>query len=278
MVTAWNGLAISALSLGYRASTDRRLLDEAERAAEAVWRQNRHQSGDLARASNDGHPSERAVLDDYADFALGLVDLFEATSKPVHLERALALANDAIARFGCPAGGWFFTAAAEQEPLGRRFEVIDGAEPSGNAAMILLLERLAALTGRRDFDEAARAALRSHAAAMRARAPDMMGWLDGAVLSDGPIYELIVAGEDDAATTRALWRVHGQLLAPWATGARVAADGPSPELEKLMPPSSGKHAANDGKALGYVCTMGSCKAPRDDPARLRKELSEGWLH
>jgi hypothetical protein len=67
------------------------------------------------------------------------------------------------------------------------------------------------------------------------------------------------------------------LLAPWATGARVAADGPSSELEKLMPPSTRKHAAN-GKALGYVCRRGSCKTPRADPARLRKDLSEGWLH
>jgi len=200
------------------------------------------------------------------------VDLFEATSKPSYLERALALATEATARFANPAGGWFLTSGAEQQPLGRRLEISDSVEPSGNAAMISLLVRLSALTGRTSLDEAAVNALRAYASVIRQRGLDMAGWLDGALTHEGPFYELVVAGERGP-----LWETWNRLLPPWTVGALIPAGGASPELEKVMPTASEKRAAG-GAAVAYVCVRGSCKAPTSSTTKLRASLLHEWEH
>jgi uncharacterized protein YyaL (SSP411 family) len=270
MVTAWNGLAIGALAVGYRASSEQRFLDAAEQAADAVWRLNHRPSGGLARASDNGRAGDPAVLDDHAFLASGLVDLFEATSKPAYLEHAIALATEATARFSNPSGGWFLTAGSDQEPLGRRLDISDGVEPSGSAAMILLLEELSALTGRSDLGAAATKALHQYAGTVRQRGLDMAGWLDGVLLDEGPFYELVIAGGSGPLADT--WN---HLLPSWAVGVRIPAERPAPELEKVMPTVSAKHARGDA-SLAYVCVRGSCKEPTSDPAKLRAEILGGW--
>ena len=270
MVTAWNGLAIEALSLGYRVSGERRFRDAAERAADTIWRLNHQVDGDLARSSNGKQAGSSAVLDDFAFVSKGLVELFEATGDPVYLEHATTLSTQAMARFANPSGGWFLTSGTEQEPLGRRVEVSDGVEPSGNAAMLMLLEKLRALSGKDDFTEPVERALRSHAEMIRQRGVDMAGWLDAALLAEGPFYEVVIAGT--SGTLTAVWN---GLLPPWAVGVQVGSEGPTAALEKVVPAAAGKHDLS-GKGLAYVCVHGTCKQPTADATQLRAELLAGW--
>ncbi len=270
MVTAWNGLAVGALALGYRASGDERFLDASEHAVDALWQSNRLPAGDLARASNGGQPGAPAVLDDYAFLAAGLLDLFEASAKPVYLERATALATAAMSRFSDPSGAWFLTSGSEQEPLGRRIAVSDGVEPSGNASFISTLQRLASLTGRTEFRDAAQRALGRYAITIRQRGLEMAGWLDDALMAEKPFYELVVAGRD--GPLKAAWN---RLLPTWTVGVQVPPEGPDAALESAMPTAGGKHDRG-GKPVAYVCVQGSCKAPTSDPLVLRSELLAGW--
>jgi uncharacterized protein YyaL (SSP411 family) len=270
LVTAWNGLALTALAAGYRASGERRLREAAENAAKALWSLNRDASGELLRASDQGHPGSPAVLDDYACLSNGLVELFEATGDALYLEQATSLATSALTRFAKPGGGWFLTSGATQEPLGRRVETYDGVEPSGNASLLLALEKLAALTGRTDFSAAAEQARQRYAGDMRSGRLDMAGWLDSALLADGPYYELVIAGPDGGLSD--VWR---DLSPAWLVGVRLGAEGPTPAQERAMPTSSNKRA-RAGLALGYVCVHGACDAPTSDPARLRLAVLNGW--
>jgi len=270
VVTAWNGLAIGALALGYRASGEPRLRESAERAAEAIWRLNQTPDGKLVRSSNGGQKGSSAVLDDYAFSSQGLVELFEATGKPVYLEHAITLVKQALDRFQSPGGGWFLTSGAEQEPLGRRIEVYDGVEPSGNASMLVTLERLAALTGRDDFTELVERAVRSYAAIIRERGIDMAGWADAALLARGPYYEVVIAGT--AANLAGAWN---GLLPAWAVGVQVGSAGPTLEQARLMPSLVEKHDRN-GVPLAFVCVHGACKKPTTEVAQLRRELLVGW--
>jgi hypothetical protein len=270
MVTAWNGLAVGALATGYRVSGDERFLKAAEETAAALWTLNHRPNGELARASDTGKAGSPAVLDDYAALAGGLLDLFEATSKALYLERAVSLTTDASTRFENPAGGWFLTSGDAQEPLGRKLELDDGVEPSGNAAMIAVLERLAALTGRDDFGDAARRAIARYADIARERGLDMAGWLDGALLDEGPFYEVVIAGPRDSLST-----AYAALLPAWATGVRVPKDGAAPDLVKSMPDTAEKRARGS-TSVAYVCVHGACKSPTSDPAVLRRQLLTGW--
>jgi hypothetical protein len=272
MVTAWNGLALGAFAVGYRVSGDARFLKAAEETAAALWTSNRTSAGQLARASDAGKPGSAAVLDDYAFLTGGLLELFEATSEPLYLERAASLATDAMTRFAAKAGAWFLTASDDQQPLGRRIETDDGVEPSGNAAMVAVLTRLAALTGNADFAGAVRRALARYADVARERGLDMAGWLDGALLDEGPFYEVVIAGD-----SKPLVAARDALLPTWATGATVPSDGPSAAIEKAMPTAAEKRARGR-TPVAYVCVRGSCKSPTSDPAELRRELLFGWTH
>jgi uncharacterized protein YyaL (SSP411 family) len=269
-VSAWNGLAIGALALGYRASGEARFLIAAERAADAIWRMNRSAQGELARTVDGAHKGVSAVLDDYAFLAAGLIDLFQATGKSIHLERAISLATLALDHFGASEGGWYLTSDAAEEPLGRQLETYDGVEPSGASSLIEVLERLSALTGRDDFARAAEHALARYAGVIRHRGLDMAGFLDDGLLAQGPFYELVIAGVNPVLAST--WN---QLLPSWVVGVEVASSGPSNELARAMPTADGKRSPPGG-ALAYVCTHGACQRPTASPAELRQQLLRGW--
>jgi uncharacterized protein YyaL (SSP411 family) len=141
--------------------------------------------------------------------------------------------------------------------------------------MIFFLMRLGALTGRDALDEDARWALRALAASIRRQPFDMAGWLDGALLERGPLYELVVAGSSESPGTRALLDVWKELCPSWTVGARVEGDGPTEAFATSMPTAAGKRDRR-GTALAFVCVRGSCQAPTSDRARLRAALMAGW--
>jgi hypothetical protein len=96
------------------------------------------------------------LLDDYAFLLEGVLHLYEATLKPAHLEFAMNLADRMLARFYDPTHGGFWQAPADSPHLILRIkEDYDGAEPSGNSVAALSLLRLAAITARNGYRQAA---------------------------------------------------------------------------------------------------------------------------
>jgi uncharacterized protein YyaL (SSP411 family) len=275
LVTAWNGLAISALAIGYRASGDVRYRDAAERAANTIWSANHQSSGELGRTSNSGRAGEAAILDDYADLGLGLFDLFEATGDTRHLERSVALAAEALRHFQDPSGAWFLTSSTEQQPLGRRTEIFDHVEPSAASAVLTLLGRLATAMDDGKLGASHRQALLLYSATIRERGLEMAGWLDAALVAAGPSYDVVVAGDHAQPQTEALDEVWRRSLAPWVIGVEIPASGAAADLMKLMPATSEKRSRGE-LAVAYVCTAGSCKLPASEPARLRIDAMAGW--
>ena len=136
--------------------------------------------------------------------------------------------------------------------------------------MLLTLEKLTALSGKDDFTEPVERALRCYADVIRQRGIDMAGWLDAALLAEGPFYEVVLAGT--GGSLAAAWN---GLVPAWAVGVQVGSEGPTPALEKVMPVATGKHDLS-GKGLAYVCVRGTCKQPTADAAQLRHELLAGW--
>ena len=101
------------------------------------------------------------MLEGYAFLLSGVIELYEATLEPEHLNFAIELAEAMIVKFYEAENGGFWQSAAEAKDLILRVkDDYDGAEPSGNSVATLALLKLAAITGREDFKKPAEATLR----------------------------------------------------------------------------------------------------------------------
>ncbi len=274
LVTAWNGMAISAMAAGHLALGDRRYLEAAERAAERLWALHRRPAGGLLRSSNDGVAANEAVLGDYAFLGLGLLDLHQASQDPLWLRRTLALVEVVRERFAHPEAGFYQTPADHPAPMGRQVEFLDSVRPSANAAMALLLVRAGALSGRAAYRQQAEAMLGAFSPWMKRFGLEMAAWMDAADSLLGPLYEVVVAGEPGADETRALVAAVRKFGLAQVLLITVPADGPDEQTAALMPTTAGK--TSQGRvAAAYVCEQGSCNAPVFEAEALRRLLGEG---
>src|SRR6185295_191688 len=141
ILTAWNGLMISAFARAGLAFGREDLVARAAKAADALLKMHSG-SGSLRRTGR--HPG---LLEDHAFLAAGLVDLYEATGEARWLTTAISLHDELERRFAHPEGGYYRTPADHEALLAREKPAYDGAEPTGNSVAALTLLRLASLTG-----------------------------------------------------------------------------------------------------------------------------------
>ncbi len=157
IVSAWNGMMITAFAEGAEILDDSRYLDAARRAAEFLWAENRRDSGELWRIHLDGSSSIPALLNDYAHLAEASIAFYDATGEAVWLERAEEVAEAMLERFWDREHGGFFMSdpSADAHLIARPKSPTDGAIPSGNSVAVRALAQLSARTGGRRTGEAA---------------------------------------------------------------------------------------------------------------------------
>lgn len=273
ILTGWNGLMISALARAGAALGETAYTEAALRAAGFVFeRLHDPARGGLLRRYRDGEAAIPAFLDDYAFLAQACLDLYHAVFNLGWLDRALKLTAVMREQFEDPAaGGYYSTAAGDDNLVMRIKEDYDGAEPSGNSIAVLNLLRLAALTGRGDLRQSAERALAAFSGRMTAApiaVPQMLAAYEFAL---APPREVVIAGERSAPDTLELLRtLHARflphtvaLLADSEETRRMLAAG-LPALEGMRP--------LDGRAAAYVCENFSCRLPVSDPSRLAELL------
>ncbi len=146
IVVAWNALAISAFAITGVATQRDDFIQTAVRVATFMLDSMRNESGQLLHVYRDGTAHGTAFVDDYALFAVSLLDLHEATQDEHWLSDAYDLADEVVERFMDHEEGGFFYTAQDAEPLiTRNKDWHDGSLISGNAAAATLLLRLSRL-------------------------------------------------------------------------------------------------------------------------------------
>ncbi|WP_236573093.1 thioredoxin domain-containing protein [Nocardia caishijiensis] len=268
VVTAWNGMVITALAEAGAALEEPSWVAAAVRCARFLLDVHLV-DGRLRRASLDGVVgAPPAVLEDYAWLTTGLLALYQATGEPDWLAAAQVILDSAIEHFADPdrPGSWFDTADDAETLVTRPRDPIDGATPSGTSALAEALLTSAAVA---DPDRAVRyRELADHTLARGAllldRAPRTAGhWLAVAEAAvRGPFQVAIAATEKTSATM--------ELLA----AARTAAPGGSIVL--AAPPDAAPLLTDrplvDGHPAAYVCRGSICDLPVTDPADLTLAL------
>ncbi|MFC1597599.1 thioredoxin domain-containing protein, partial [Planctomycetota bacterium] len=281
VLAAWNGLMISGLARGYQVLGDERYLSAAARAADFVLTEmvrdelllRTYRATDATGTT--GLSKLPAYLDDYAEMAAALIDLYEATFELRWLEAADRVTRKMLADFWDPEdGGFFYTSAVHKNLLVRTKPFYDGPVPSGNSTATLVLLRLSKLLDNRQYAQKAETVLTSARDRMYAQPGAYLNLLSAADFHLHPTMEIAVVGRRSGADTKrfldVIHRGHVPnkvlaLLEPEAADARRA--------EQLLPLLTGKRAIG-GRATVYVCENYACKRPVNEVSDLQRMLEE----
>ena len=206
---------ISAFAKGAQVLEDQRYLDAARRAAEFLLRRMYdNERAMLLRRFRDGDAAIPGFLDDYAFFVQGLLDLYGTDFDVRYLDLAVRLTDTQLARFeDRERGGFYSTATGETRLVLRMKDEYDGAEPSGNSVSAMNLLRLAEITDRSSYREAAARTLRAFASHIRVAPIAVPQMLASLAYSTGRHWQIVLVGEKEAEDTRAMVReVHHRFL------------------------------------------------------------------
>ncbi|HET6408503.1 MAG TPA: thioredoxin domain-containing protein, partial [Chthoniobacteraceae bacterium] len=181
IITAWNGLMISAFARAAQVLDDANYLRSAQKAAKFL-RDQMWKEGALRRSYRQGPSEIPGFAEDYAYLIAGLLDLYEADFDPAHLQWAVELQATMDNVFYDNAnGGYFSTSGKDPNVLLRMKEDYDGAEPSPSSIAALNLVKLAQITGDSALRERADKTLAAYAeglAQMPNAMPQMLCALD----------------------------------------------------------------------------------------------------
>jgi len=273
IVTAWNGMMISALSRASQALDEPRYLERAQATAKFLETHlYSSKTGKLWRSYRAGGPSVDGFLDDYTDIISGLLDLYQAGFDVHWLQWAVSLQEKQNQLFGDEeAGGYFDTGSSDPSLLSRTREAYDGAEPSPNSTAAMNLLRLAQFTDRAEWRDKAQKTLSAFAARLQSdpeAVPALVSALDFRLAQT---KQILIAGDPTSQDTRALLREVNTrflpnkilLLADGGTGQR--------QVARWLPFVAGAHRMKD-RATAYVCENYICKLPTADPQVMARLL------
>ena len=254
VVTAWNGLAITALAEASVALGEPELLDAATQCARSVL--GLHVvAGRLRRASLGTVVGDSAaILEDHAALATGLLTLHQMTGDGSWLTAATDMLDIALDHFADPErdGRWFDTADDAEALMVRPADPLDGATPSGAsliAEALLLAAHLVPAESAARYGAAAEATLAS-ATQILARLPRSGGhWLAVAEAAvRGPLQIAVACDPSNSELLTA-----ARSLAP---GGAVVVGGPVDSSELLR----GRDRVG-GADAAYVCRGRTCDLP-----------------
>jgi uncharacterized protein YyaL (SSP411 family) len=275
IITAWNGLSISAFARAAQAFGDPGYSASAVHAA-TFLRANLFDpaTGELSHSFRGGWRDNRGFAEDYSFLVQGLLDLYETTFEVRWLEWAAQLQDKQIALFWDSAhGGFFANAAGDATILLRLKDHSDGAESSANSVAVRNLSRLSEMLNRGAWLTLARATARAFSADLD-RDPTALplmtaaaGWLDGAPM------QILIHGEPARPDTEALLGEVWKRYLPHHVLMRI--DRESRDFFSSRLPVVADLPAEGGAAAAYVCVNFSCRLPTDDPTILAKMLTAG---
>ena len=273
IITAWNGLMISAFARGAQVLGDPSYVEAAARSAEFVRTKLYDAKAHTLQRSYRGGPANIAgFAEDYAFYIQGLLDLYEASFDTQWLQLAEQLQATQDRLFWDDKNGGYFTSTGDDPSILLRMkEDNDNAEPAASSIAARNLFRLGQIRDAKELQVRGQKTIDAFAGALNhfpSAMPQMLVALDFSLTKP---KQIIIAGRPDAADTRELLEETRRhylpntivLLADGGAGQKYLA-GKLEEMKEMKP--------IDGKAAAYVCENFTCQAPVTAREDLRKLL------
>jgi uncharacterized protein YyaL (SSP411 family) len=264
ILASWNGLMLGAFArasivLGdekYRAAAEKNL----QFIREKLWDE---KSKTLFHRWRDGGRDRVQLLEGHAFLLSGVIEIYEATPEPRHLDFAIELADSMLAHFYDSENGGFWQSTNDSKDLILRVkDDYDGAEPSGNSVAALALLKLGAITSGKDFTEAAEKTLGLFAHRLQNFPQAMPFMLHALDFSLQEPKRAVIAGKSDSPGFRELLRAAHGVYQP--NKIVLGNNGAVEEFARCLPMKN--------EAVVCLCTGNSCQPPTSDAAELKRML------
>ncbi len=272
VITAWNGLMISAFARAAAILEDESFQSSATRAADFI-RENLYneKTRTLSRSFRE-KAGGAGFADDYIFLIQGLLDLHETSFDLRFLTWATDLQEKLDQQFLDDAhGGYFTTDGRDPSVLLRMKEENDSAEPAASSIAALNLARLGALRNDETLSARARktvAGFATQLAHFPSALPQMLVAVD--FFGAGAQQIVLAGGRDDPRSHALLQEVRRHFL-PHAI--IIVGDDATKKLLGEMNPALREMVPIDGQPAAYVCRNFTCRAPVTTPAQLRAALA-----
>ncbi len=262
ILASWNGLAISAFAQAAQVTGDESYLATATKAADFVLSK-MMADGVLYHSYRQGQLLRTELLEDYAYFIAGLIDLYQVSFDERYLDKAVELTRRAIDVFSTD-DLFYSTPAKNSDLIFRPRDLTDGATPSPSSVMILNLLRLAAITDDHDLTEHGNAALKA-VSGLGAQIPQASAALliAGYFNLTGPV-EIVVSGHDREKMREFNRIIHARFI------PNKIVVGSVDDQKSDLPLLEGRQEVD--RLTYYFCIDRSCRLPITDQDSLAEEL------
>jgi uncharacterized protein YyaL (SSP411 family) len=264
VLVSWNGLMLAAFAEGARVLKEARYL-EAATANLAFVKRELYKDGHLRHTYKDTQAKIDGMLDDYALYALGALELYRTSFEQGALEFAIQLTRTALEHFRDPERGFFDTPDDGEALIVRPKSFFDSAMPSGNGAMAMLLTALGRLTGESGWEEIALEPIKAMSEVLHRQPTGFGSLLQALEAHHSPRREVAIIGDPERPETRALLEtLHARFLPHVSLAAAKSGQAYLPVLEG--------RAEVGGQPAAYVCENLACKLPVTTPEALEAAL------
>ncbi len=259
-LTSWNSLAIAALARAAWVLEQPEYLNIAQVGHRFISENLKDEAGRLLARWREGQAAYQGTLEDYAFYALALMELYTAQGRAEDLLEAEEVANTMVALFEDKDNGGFYLYSRDAEQLiSRPKETYDGALPSGNSAAALVFSRLSRATGKTAWQEKAQRQLAFVCGAAAAYPPGSSFGLLALLETLSPSWELVLCTQNEED-----WQQLQNIL--WAVGPKngfvlVKTSQNQERLAKIAPFTQ-PYPIPTGEGQCYLCKNGTCMQPQ----------------
>lgn len=265
ILLSWNAWTIQALAGAGMTLKEHRYSEAAEKAQHFIETHMTDADNRLYLRYRDGEAAHKGQLEDYAVYALALLELYQTTFRVRYLADAVLRARQMIAYFEDEeAGGYYINASDAGRLIARPKEIYDGAVPSGNSAAAMVLQRLALLTGDMEWQRAA-------ARQMEFCAGEIQDYPAGYTFTLLAMAEAVYPHKElvCCVSGKISEELKGRLAERAAEGMNVLVKTGenADELAEYAPFTAEYPVPQEGEMF-YLCEDGACKAPVRDLSAL----------
>jgi uncharacterized protein YyaL (SSP411 family) len=262
VLTAWNGLMLAAFAEAAAVLDSGTYLDIARRNADFLL-DNLRKDGRLLRTWKDGRAKLDAYLEDYANLADGLMELFQVSGEFRYLDEAINLAETMIERFwDKDNGGFYFTADDHEELIVRNKDFTDNATPSGNSVAADVFLKLSKISGEEKYGHYATKVLSIAGGQARSFPQGFGRTLSAIEFAMERTREIVILGDERGEFRKTIWSRY--------LPNKIVLFGNDEEASGL--PLFEGRTAIDGKPTAYVCQDMVCQRPVTTNDELDEQL------